>query len=804
MSSKALAEKYNLLPKQVNQDNYLRLVEQGKVQSPVRKVTSLITLAVDQNYLSSRSLQSLVSTFNPSTPFNRVLLYHGTGTGKTYKSLVLAAGYSRDVTVVIHHSIQKTVFEKCLSSDRFRKTCPTFENKVSYVTTKGVQEAYFKKDFARLRRLFEGTVVILDEAHRSKGGEGSVSTTLDSLLTVLTEYNVVAFIALTATPLVDSELETITLGSLIKVDKRSEANPYLATESLKGYISSLHLKLANYTETLVPCPVLPGSPQEQAYKSADLRRAVYVDLTEICYFSPNYIGNICARDLSVLQISRTLGISPREVVKAFSAKLDVLIEMLLGEDVKWKHLRNTCKLIPVSWKKRGGLLRILDVLTTCTPFKLVTKVSDLEDQTAPRRLLSIPHVPPSELGGLLAACNSPDNLEGKLIEVVLVTPASFQSISLNLVRTVLLVNIYWNETIKKQILGRTGRRGGSQGEIPLIRVYRLVLYVDGSPSLEEDIHITSKNKYKQILPHLKMMKQSSIEKYYNPNLESQHQPHNYTAQSSWGFVDPNYLPVLNYRLQITNITDFIEYINQPGTLIDLLYKQYINSSKAHSTVTQAFEEAYIKSNIRKCDVTRGEKVLLEELSASLIKAGDNTYHILYIASSDTVEYQRFARRERRVVRWLNGDHWTDCNDPRTTSLVIEQYSSLQQKFEERTKEIRKGLDYYMFITYLPPAFRLVYCPVVEGPDGELISDPSKVSRGRKIISTEMIHYWTLAAKLLKCSIEQLQRYVQNIIKRNPRRAKSVGQRVNYSAKYLLFQIILINFEKLGLVLKLPV
>tara|TARA_B110001469_G_scaffold127723_1_gene150052 strand:+ start:5407 stop:9261 length:3855 start_codon:yes stop_codon:yes gene_type:complete len=212
--------------------------------------------------------QKFLKTFmSPTTPYNSLLIYHGTGVGKTCTSIAIAEQYSEElksqgkkIIILLNQSIKenfiKNIFNiqklranmpyyQCTGTDylkyipdykkmsideiqkrilkiikgkyefygyqKFANIITTLENKINDTYSKSIATKIFEK---KVKEMFSNTVFIIDEAHNIKEGDHMkvLPPILDKVVSLADNMKL---LLLTATPMFDNATEIIWLINLL-------------------------------------------------------------------------------------------------------------------------------------------------------------------------------------------------------------------------------------------------------------------------------------------------------------------------------------------------------------------------------------------------------------------------------------------------------------------------------------------------------------------------------------------------------------------------------------------------------------
>lgn len=752
-SEEQIAAAYHLVPISVTQGQLMH----DRQRSPVGEIAAVRDL-LDDRGSSSVSTMSLLSYMNPYTPVRRMMLVHSTGTGKTRKSLLVALGYGRDVTIVAVHKIQSKLFQgEMQPGGVVSKLYPGFNKRVDAITCRSVVTAAAHRDFARLDFFFRDRVIIVDEMHhvRNKGsvltGERSGSSLFDTVIHILSRYQSSIVLMLTATPLVDSVAEILGIWKLLRGDTPCDMNYAAIAYGLSGYVSKLDQKNLPTIETEVRCLMDPHGEQWRLYqKHQHDHTSVHSRTSAISRFATKDDSAASELDVptSVLIDSLLSGRS----FSSYEEYSEAALLALRSLSVKLYHLilclrenRGHPHFIFDTWKKRGGIDRVLDVLTM--PFVgyiNVTTEQEALDTTRGPKLLALHKVAArgniTATSRLIDIFNSYDNREGALIDVILATPKFAESMSIRTAKYSHKLSCFWNLPGKLQVDGRSNRRSSlwyEPKENRVIHSFSYVLYQpDGGVTIESQINEQARSKFAEIRPVLDIMDEVKLERSYSD------------VTCVPGFMFP-WVPInnrinlgmrmrtglLSYRSASVNVTEFLAALEAHEDLYELMSALSDTESgytRVISLAIQAVEKLY-EARHRGDPLTPKQSKMLDDVSTAFTEYCGCPAHILYFVNTDTVEYQRMNRTDRRVLRVYSGT-WTDVADPDTLRHAAERYNSVLDAEVEKMHDKWKVYGYYACRYLLTSCYRLVQyreAQMVTKAGYSHRVDNRKLSRGEK-------------------------------------------------------------------------
>ena len=230
----------------------------------------------------AKPYQRMLCTYmSPWTPYFGVLLFHGTGTGKTCTSIGIAERFAS-----VYAKPPLVIFPSGLLRDNYEvqtKDCGTpglvakweFRGAVEFANMyKRMEESSpTRQAFEEaLRQVFSDRVIIVDEAHNLRSEETMQKQVPPKLIHVLRVAQNTRLVLLTATPMFDTAREVVfMLNLLLANDKRQEimeSDVFRADDSLlpdkrgenalraasRGYVSFQGVKNAKLFPERMPVP----------------------------------------------------------------------------------------------------------------------------------------------------------------------------------------------------------------------------------------------------------------------------------------------------------------------------------------------------------------------------------------------------------------------------------------------------------------------------------------------------------------------------------------------------------------------
>lgn len=724
-----------------------------------------------------QSLMSVATYMCPRSPATRLELLHSTGTGKTRKSLVAAMQYGRDITVIAVHSRQIQAFTSELApGTMLAKLFPAFNKRVDVMTCRAISVAARRRDTARLDHMFRGRVIIVDEVHHiRKGDEPQADDALfETIAAMLAKYTDAIVLALTATPLVDRASELRGMYTLLRGEPPGAWNPEYIAAMLRGYVSVLRTQNWPSTDHTVTCRMASDGPQWQAFqlfredkssvhsKTGAVSRFVTqcdAHASECMDSTQDLVDEMLETWHREGELQRILGLRGKvpwplppehygEAVLQCIKRLGIKYYRLLRHVLE--H-RGYPKFIYDSWRKRGGIDRLVDVLSLpAIGFTSVTTEAEVYSAHIGPRMLVLHRLPArsnSSVGArMLELFNSEANADGSLIELMLATPKFAENMSVKTARECHVITPPWNLTTRTQITGRVNRRSSLWYLPPAQRVLRNYDYVleepDGAETFEAGILRTCREKDREIRPLLQVLADVRIEDLCTLP------PSQTLSLDLWGPASLAFSALnrrvrfarspVNQRNIATDVSPFLAELERSPSLFDLLVaasEADLGYTKHVSIVVRTLETLYHRRQ-RGDALSDKQQRALADMDQVFMQLGQRyTVHVMYSLSLDTVEYQRLASSSERIVRVYNAidGHWEDLEDQRLCNNVNRAYDDIAATFARSVEARWREAGHYVVRYTLPPCYRLVEYKSAAALSNRNLSgvDRRKVSRGEK-------------------------------------------------------------------------
>ena len=393
----------------------------------------------------------LKSVYN--TP--RLLLYHGIGSGKTCTAVSLAASFrrrypKRRIYVIVPASLRGNFVKEANGpcGDRNRMTSDDFD----IMSYQGFTKRY-KQGSIDLHK----SMVIVDEIQNVLSQTGDMYKTFLSAFHSKDDFNAVL---LTATPMFDRASEIALLGNLLltrddpyrlpthpgKFHKLMSENPKVVYTFFKDKVSYYRgadpRQYPQKIEHVVECPM--SSFQEKVY----MKSIGHIEMNEFnshleraFLITPRQSANLVLTSTTVGKLTH---VDQTFDVRKHSPKFFKCIQYIRSNPGPAFVYSNF-----VSVSGTEAFARILRYKYMYAPV-----IKNQVPRSAMPRYAVFRANDPVENNRIVRIFNSPQNKDGSLIKVIIGSPAMKEGVSLLRVRSVHILDPYWNRSRTEQIMGR--------------------------------------------------------------------------------------------------------------------------------------------------------------------------------------------------------------------------------------------------------------------------------------------------------------------------------------------------------------
>ena len=411
---------------------------------------------------------------------DRLLLFHGIGSGKTCSAISLAAAayeskktfkLKNKIVVVLPASL-KSNFMKELNGpcgNQVIKQATRFKKRFDVMSYQGFVKRYRKKDIA-----LNNTLVIVDEVQNVVSETGEM---YEVFLKAFQNMRGSKLVCLSATPMFDKPFEMALLGNMLVANKDDYQLPVVPkkfTRLMQENPRLLYLFFKNKVsyfrgadpraypvkvEHRVDCVMSPF--QRQVY----LESIGHLDITDIekvlqraFLIAPRQTSNLVLPNGNVGKLKASDVDSPDFDVKKYSTKFYKCI----------RNIRSSPGPVFVysNFVTSAGIDAFTMIIQKVYGYQAVGGGNNMSNHKNGPRFGVFRANTPDENTKLLKLYNSPENRDGSLVKVIIGSPTMKEGISLLRTRQIHILDPYWNRSRTEQIMGR-GVRFCSHSDLPV-------------------------------------------------------------------------------------------------------------------------------------------------------------------------------------------------------------------------------------------------------------------------------------------------------------------------------------------------
>jgi superfamily II DNA or RNA helicase len=518
----------------IDNENFQKLIANKYKQYKIKKNPSFRELCFPKEYQLQKP-QLFVSQFiNKKTPYKGLLVFHKIGAGKTCAAIRIAEEWDKKVIVVLPASLignfYKELRSECtgnnyvskkdreilkdLSSNEYEAVIEKVHNKIDekydiYSYNKFV-------DLLKKKKIkFDNTLLIIDEIQNVISEKGEFYNTIYKNISKAPKS--LRVVLLSATPIFDKPSEiALTLNLLRPKVELPVGNDFIETFITKqknDYIMKNKKLFEKLTKGLIS--YYPGAP-EYAFPEKQIKIVKCV-MSNYQYQTYSAIVSQEKTDFKdILKLPNNFLIGPRIISNiCFPYRLtgEKGYEKFNGKNLE----KYSCKIFKIlskikktsgtvfiysNFKKYGGLSTLIKVLE-------INGYSNVVDNGTGKNRYAVwtgdEKLENKEM--IKDIFNKKENYNGGLIKIILGSPAMKEGVSLLRVRSVHILEPYWNVSRLEQVIGRAVRFCSHKDVDKDNRVVKIFLYLACSPKKEPtvDQHI-----YKMALE-----KDSLINQFYD-------------------------------------------------------------------------------------------------------------------------------------------------------------------------------------------------------------------------------------------------------------------------------------------------
>ena len=505
--------------------------------------------------------QKFLSNFiNPLTQYNSVLVYHGTGLGKTLSSIAIAENFKKNYKIIV--LVKNKILEDNYKNEVSRyylSTGLSGSTSTSSEIPDETKKIYNVSTYANLkvRKNVSNCVLIIDEIHNLVTTEN-----YNLLKKVLANSSNFKFVMLTATPMYDTILpifsivnlfrlcnkeppfvETITRLTKLDYVKKSkdiyeltvEGKKLLETE-LKGKVSYL---INNASATTLPSKSYIGTGISTVRGSIKIHRSEMSKFQAEWYrkYSTSSKGDNLFYDVSLASnfVFPDGSIGKEGYSKYIKSKKGYI------QPLDFKYIKEySCKLyeiLKLTFESPGKVFIYsnfvensgTDLIKAALRINRIRYISITEGMSIEKRRR------------VVSVFNSDANAKGDIIKVIVGSPVISEGITLKGIRQVHVLEPHWNLSRLDQVIGRSVRFE-SHSQLPVkdrnVKVYLHAAVLGRLKTIDLLKYQTAENKDFAIKQVENVVKKIAIDCYINKNVNTLERSKDYSRDC--GYTKCNY------------------------------------------------------------------------------------------------------------------------------------------------------------------------------------------------------------------------------------------------------------------------
>lgn len=452
---------------------------------------------------------------------DRLLLFHGIGSGKTCSAISMATSYyekhgNKQIVVIVPASLRDNFFKE------LKGPCG---NQINHNPLLFDVMSYhgFVKRYKNNTIDIDNTLVIVDEVQNVISQTGNMYKVF---LEAFQNMQDSKLICLSATPMFDKPIEIALLGNLL-LSKAEFDNYHLPTNPVvfskmmgenPKVLYTFFKKRISYFRGADPRAYPTKTEHHVDCVMSPFQRDVYMES----------IGHLNISSHLEKNLQRAFLIAPRQLSNLVlpNANVGKLKDIDESFDVEKHSIKfHTCiknikrspgpVFVYSNFVSVSGIEAFATILSKVHGLKMLRKN---EAGTTPKPRFGIFRANQSrENARLLKLFNSPQNKDGSLIKVIIGSPTMKEGVTLLRVRQIHILDPYWNRSRTEQIMGR-GVRFCSHADLPIEQRKVDVFHYYAIPSIREaglsvDLRILqlSNDKIRRINLIETILKETSID-----------------------------------------------------------------------------------------------------------------------------------------------------------------------------------------------------------------------------------------------------------------------------------------------------
>lgn len=441
--------------------------------------------------------QCIVRNFmSPLTPYNGILIAHGTGTGKTCSAIAVCEQYlkySIHSKPLVYYVTKLTLIDQIKSS--IKSVCSSGRYSISYRYIQSEDEnertelinTQFDNEYniishqtfsnlCSIKHDFSNCILIFDEAHNLRNG-GEVQL-YDTIINMIERNRGLKIMLLTATPIYDSHLDII---SLLNILLKNDGLPSLNSDDqfdthyfksiISGYVS-YYYNTSSYPDTFKVIKSHVMTPiQQDEYNKGD-NDIIRQQISNVFKHNETYHSSKMSYILKSI-----LNPSHKGPIVIYSRFID-------------NGIRPMCSML-----ESHGYNRYMD--------------SPLNSQNKYIVITGNPKYVQTNITKSINTFNDMKNCHGDIIKVLLISDAAMEGFDLKNVRQLHILEPWYNLSKLKQIEGRVARYR-SHYDLP-IHLRNVVIFHHIGSDIDESMQKLSNRKQHEMNSMIENLKLNAFD-----------------------------------------------------------------------------------------------------------------------------------------------------------------------------------------------------------------------------------------------------------------------------------------------------
>lgn len=463
--------------------------------------------------------------FQPNSRYNSLLVYHGTGLGKTATAInsinnILAFTAKLNIIIICPAILKNTTWIPQLNKYLNNKDI------AKLITFISVDSPTFVTDFDVVSKTISSNIsslIIIDECHiffsSLLDDDSNRKVVYNQLLNIVKNYKTF-LICLTATPIVNQIEEVVLMMNLLRPDTfhvRLNLFQEIFLSAINGRIKNQHIfckritGLVSYfeTERHKDMPSVNNNTISLPMSNEQLETYIYVEAEET-----KKGGGYKQKSISMCNFAPPLKL----IQSGVNINLSELINNATTEELAKMSPKFVDIISKIKTSKRPNVVHSSFVKSTLVPFELYLLKYGFNKTGENSVRVVTGETNQNDRDTILNMFNSSDNMYGKIIKVLIISDVFSAGVTIKHVENLFVINYHWNSAKIKQVYGRVERLT-THVDLPIedrfVNKYIYVMTKPTGTTADQLLERTSLNKDIINDMFLHLMKISSIDIEFN-------------------------------------------------------------------------------------------------------------------------------------------------------------------------------------------------------------------------------------------------------------------------------------------------